>query len=58
MSAAAFFAVIAFSLPVLTERPHPTRLFLKNRVEEPGSPASKLAGVEEKPYFAALSSAE
>jgi hypothetical protein len=27
-------------------------------VEEPGSPASLLAGVEEKPHFAALSCSE
>src|SRR5271170_6780875 len=29
--------VTAFSLPVLTERPHPTRLFLKNRAPRQAS---------------------
>jgi hypothetical protein len=32
--------------------------FPQEPVEEPGSPASKLAGVEVKPHFAALSCAE
>src|SRR5271156_5748315 len=47
-------ALTAFSLLVLTEQRLPWRLFLKNS----GSPASVLAGVEEKPHFAAPSCAE